>query len=131
MLRKHFDLDESLEDLAHRAIGCCVKVHCELGPGLIEKAYDRALRLELSASGIPYETEKKYPIVYRGKTVYFHRLDLVVDQKLLLELKCVDSLHAVHTAQVRSCLKVSSLRLGLLINFNVAILPHGIKRIVL
>ena len=63
MLRKHFDLDESLEDLAHRAIGCCVKVHCELGPGLIEKAYDRALRLELSASGIPYETEKKYPIV--------------------------------------------------------------------
>jgi len=50
MLRKHFDLDESLEDLAYRAIGCCVKVHCELGPGLIEKAYDRALRLELSAS---------------------------------------------------------------------------------
>src|SRR4026208_2604276 len=130
MLRKHFGLDPDLEDLAHRAIGCCVRVHCELGPGLIEKAYDRALRLELSASALPFETGKKNPIGYRGKTVYFHRLDLVVDQKLLLELKCVDSFHPVHTAQVRSCLKVSSLRLGLLINFNVAILPHGIKRIV-
>ena len=131
MLRKYSDFDPSLEDLAHRVIGCCIAVHCELGPGLIEQAYARAVRLELTASSIQFESEKRYPIVYRGKPVYVHHLDLVVDQQLLVELKCVDSLHPVHYAQVRSCLKVSKLRLGLLINFNVAVLPHGIKRIVL
>jgi GxxExxY protein len=131
MLHQHADFDASVEDLVHRVIGCCIAVHQELGPGLVETAYARAVRLELAASNIPFESEKKYPIVYRGKPVYVHRLDLVVDQQVVVELKCVDSLHPVHHAQVRSCLKVSKLRLGLLINFNVAILPHGIKRIVL
>jgi GxxExxY protein len=131
MLLKHSDFSADLEDLAHRVIGCCIAVHRELGPGLIEAAYDRAARLELTASNIPFESEKRYPIVYREKTVYVHRLDLVVDKQLVVELKCVDCLHPVHHAQVRSCLKVSKLRLGLLINFNVAVLPQGIKRIVL
>jgi GxxExxY protein len=131
MLRKHSDFDKDLEDLVHRVIGCCIAVHRELGAGLVETAYARAVRLELTASNIPSESEKRYPIVYRGKTVYSHRLDLVVDRRLVVELKCVDCLHPVHHAQIRSCLKVAGLRLGLLINFNVAVLPHGIRRVVL
>jgi GxxExxY protein len=131
MLLKHHDLDDDVENLAFRVIGCCIKVHRELGPGLIEPAYARATRLELRASNIPFEYEKRYPILYQGIQVYVHRLDLVVDRKMIVEMKCVDVLHRVHEAQVRSCLKVSKLRLGLLINFNVAVLQHGIKRIVL
>ena len=131
MLYKHSDLDAELEELAHRVIGCCIAVHRELGAGLVETAYARAVRLELAASKIPFESEKRYPIVYRGTRVYLHRLDLVVDQRMVVELKCVDCLHPVHHAQLRSCLKVSRLRLGLLVNFNVDVLKQGIKRIVL
>jgi GxxExxY protein len=131
MLRKHTDFDADLEDLAHRVIGCCLAVHRELGAGFVEAAYARAVRVELTASNISFESEKKYPIVYRGKPVYMHSLDLVVDQRLVVELKCVDCLHPVHLAQMRSCLKVSGLRLGLLVNFNVALLQQGIRRVVL
>jgi GxxExxY protein len=131
MLYKHSDLAADLEDLAHRVIGCCIAVHRELGAGLIEAAYARAVRLELTASKIPFESEKKYPIVYRGTPVYVHSLDLVVDRQMVVELKCVDCLHPVHHAQLRSCLKISRLRLGLLVNFNVDVLKQGVKRIVL
>jgi GxxExxY protein len=131
MLHKYSDFDDGLEDLVHRVIGCCIAVHRELGPGLIEAAYARAVRLELRTANVPFESEKRYPIVYRGTTVYVHHLDLVVDQQMVVELKCVDCLHPVHHAQLRSCLKVSKLRLGLLVNFNVAVLKQGIVRIVL
>ena len=106
-------------------------MHRDLGPGLIETAYARAVCVELTASNIPFESEKKFPIVYRGKPVHVHRLDLVVDRQLVVELKCVDCLHPVHHAQLRSFLTVENLRLGLLIIFNVAVLPQGIKRVVL
>jgi GxxExxY protein len=131
MLRVHSELSPTVENLALRVIGCCIAVHRELGPGLVEAAYLRAVRYELAESRIPYEYEKRYPIQYRGRPVYVHRLDLVVDGQIVLELKAVDALHPVHIAQLRSCLKVSKLRLGLLINFNVALLPQGLKRIVL
>jgi GxxExxY protein len=88
MLRNHSDFDADLEDLAHRVIGCCIAVHRELGAGLVEAAYARAVRVELTASNISYESEKRYPIVYRGKPVYSHRLDLVIEQRLVVELKC-------------------------------------------
>jgi GxxExxY protein len=131
MLHKHSDFNDDLEDLVHRVIGCCIAVHRELGPGLVEAAYARAVRSELTASNISFEFEKRYPILYRGTRIYVHHLDLVVNQQLVVELKCVDSLHPVHHAQLRSCLKVSKLRLGLLVNFNVAMLKQGIVRIVL
>ena len=120
-----------LEDLVHRTIGCCIAVHKALGPGLVEAAYNRAVCIELDSAHIRFEREKSYPIVYRGKQVYLHRLDLVVHGELLIELKAVDQIHPVHRAQVMSALRVSRLRLGLLINFNVPLLPQGIKRIVL
>jgi len=131
MLRVTSSLDESTEQLAHLVIGCCIAVHSELGPGLVEPIYHRAVSVELEHSGIPFEREKRFSVLYRGKPLYIHRLDLVVDGRIMLELKAVERLHPVHQAQVLSCLRISKLRLCLLINFNVAILPYGIKRIVL
>jgi GxxExxY protein len=124
-------LEPSTETLIHRTIGCCIAVHRELGPDLVEQIYERAVALEVEASGIPFEREKSFPVTYRGKRLYTHRLDLIVGAKIVLELKAIERLQPVHFAQTLSGLKVSKLQAALLINFNVAILPHGITRIVL
>jgi GxxExxY protein len=131
MLRIATKIDDSTEDLVHRVIGCCIAVHRELGPGLVEPIYQRAVQLELEAAGIPFEREKRFKVVYRDKCLYTHRLDLVADGRLMIELKAVDRLHPVHVAQALSCLRISKLPLCLLINFNAAVLKDGIKRIVL
>ena len=131
MLRIATKLDDQTEQLIHRIIGCCITVHRELGPGLVEPIYHRAVKLEFEAADIPFESEKRFPVSYRGKQLYIHRLDLVVDTRVMLELKAVERLHPVHHAQVLSCLRASKLKVCLLMNFNVAILPEGIKRIVL
>ena len=131
MLHVATKVDESTEDLVHRVIGCCITVHRELGPGLVEPIYHRAVELELGAAGIPFEREKRFKVMYRGKCLYIHRLDLVVDGRLMIELKAVDRLHPVHVAQALSCLRISKLPLCLLINFNAAVLKDGIKRVVL
>jgi GxxExxY protein len=131
MLRIPTKLDSALEDLVHRTIGCCIEVHRQLGPGLLEAIYQRAVGLELEAAASPFEREKSFPVTYRGKRLYNHLADLVVDERLILELKAVERLHPVHDAQTLSCLRVSKLQVALLINFNVAILPQGIKRKVL
>lgn len=131
MLRVQTKLDAATEDLVHRLIGCCIIVHRELGPGLLESIYSRAVGIELEVSGIPFEREKQFAVTYRGRPLYTHRLDLVVDNRIMLELKAVERFHPVHQSQVLSCLRVSKLRVCLLMNFNVVILPDGIKRIVL
>jgi GxxExxY protein len=131
LLRISTRLEPALEDLIHRTIGCCIAVHRELGPGLIEQAYSRAIAYELADNQIPFEREKTIPITYRGRPLCVHRLDLVVDSQVVLELKAVERLHPVHHAQLLSALRSSKLRVGLLINFNVSVLPHGIRRVVL
>jgi GxxExxY protein len=131
MLRIASPLTPTQEDLVHRMIGCCIAVHRELGPGLLERIYQCAVCIELETAGISFEREKPYPVVYRGKPLCLHRLDLVVSEEVVLELKAVDRLHPVRHAQVISALRVSKLRLGLLVNFNVATLPQGIRRIIL
>ena len=89
MLRIATKLDDQTEELIHRVIGCCITVHRQLGPGLVEAIYQRAVALELEAAGISFEREKRFPVRYRGKVLYIHRLDLVVDNRLVLELKPV------------------------------------------
>jgi len=131
MLRIQSPLDDGLETLIHRVIGCCIEVHKQLGPGLLEVVYQRAVGYELQAAGIRCEREKQYPIAYRGHRLYVHCLDIVVEEKLVLELKAVDRLHPVHKAQTISSLRASKLPVALLINFNVDVLAQGIKRIVL
>jgi GxxExxY protein len=131
MLNVETKIDDATEALAHRVIGCCLAVHRELGPGLVEQIYQRALELELKAADIAFEREKRFKVMYRERCLYIHRLDLVVDGRLMMELKAVDRLHPVHVAQALSCLRISKLPLCLLINFNAAALKYGIKRIVL
>ncbi len=130
MLEIHTPLSSMTENLIYRTIGSCIEVHKSLGPGLAEIAYERAVCIELGDQQIPFECERSVPIIYRGRPVHTHRLDIVVDDAILLELKAVDRLSPVHTAQVLSCLRAARLPVALLINFNVAVLPDGIKRLV-
>jgi GxxExxY protein len=131
MLRIPSPLSDELEATISTTIGCLVQVHCELGPGLLEKVYSRAVCLELAATGVPYESQKEVPIYYRGELLCAHRLDILVGDSLILELKSVDRLAPLFEAQLRGHMRAAKKKVGLLVNFNVPILPHGIRRFVL
>jgi GxxExxY protein len=130
-LRISSSLPPDLEDLIQKTIGCCIAVHRDLGPGLLEKVYPRAIALELDSRHIPYAREKAIPIKYRDLLICHQRIDLMVDDRLVLEVKSVERLGPIHVAQVINYLRVTGARAGLLINFNVPILKQGIRRIVL
>jgi len=118
-------------DISNLIIGSAIEVHKQLGPGLLESAYEECLCFELRKEGVKYEKQKALPIVYKNvKLDCGYRIDLLVESKVIVELKSVDTLLPIHTAQLLSYLKISDLKLGLLINFNVKILKDGIKRIV-
>ena len=125
-------LPADLEELAKRTIGALLAVHRELGSGMTEGVYAAATRVELAARGIPFEREKRLPIHYRGQFLCHQRIDLFVDDRLVVELKSVEALHAVRFAQVVSYLRLTGARLGLLVNFNVPLLKHGgVRRVIL
>ena len=116
-------------DLTYRIVGSAMKVHRALGPGLLEKTYRRCLEHQLKADGMQVATEVAIPIQYDGlrlDAAYF--ADLIVDGKVLVELKTVDQLHPVHSMQTITYLKLAQLPVALLINFNVARLTEGLKR---
>jgi GxxExxY protein len=131
MLRIQSPLSDDVEKLIHDTIGCCIRVHRELGPGLFERVYAGALCVELKAAGIPFEREKRYAVSYRGEVVSDQLLDLVVGSQVVLELKSVDDLAPIHHQQILSYMRVARLRAGLLVNFNVGMLPDGLSRKVL
>ena len=131
MLRAPSPLPDELEHLVHRTIGCCIAVHRSLGPGLLESIYSRAVCLELDYAQLAYEREKLVPVLYRGQLLSSQRIDIVVENQVVLEIKAVERLHPVHQAVVLSYLRLSRLRVALLMNFNVVVLPDGLKRIVL
>jgi len=131
MLRVRSSLSDTTEQLVQRTIGCCITVHRELGAGLLERIYVRAVRIELHAAGLGCETEKPFPVFYRGQLIAQHRVDVVVENQLLLEIKAVDRLVSVHRAQAMSYLHVSKMRVALLVNFNSPVLVDGLQRIVL
>ncbi len=123
-------MDEELNMLSGKIIGCAINVHRSLGPGLLENAYEECLAYELSDAGISFERQKALPLVYREiKMDAGYRVDFLVENKVILELKSVEVLNDVHIAQVLTYLKLSGCRLGLLMNFNVAVLKNGIKRL--
>ena len=119
------------QDTTERIIGCAIEVHRSLGPGLLENAYLRSLCVELAHKRIPFERECVLPLVYRGVSVGEYRLDLVVDRKVVVEVKSVLRMEPVFAAQVLTYLRITGLRVGLLLNFNKGVLKDGIKRIVL
>ncbi|HEU4951070.1 MAG TPA: GxxExxY protein [Holophagaceae bacterium] len=126
------DAGVDFNDLTERVLGLCIEVHRQLGPGLLESAYQTCLAFELEESGLPFEREVHLPVTYKSRALDAnYRLDFVVAGKVVLELKSVESLQAIHEAQVLTYLRLSGHSLGLLINFNAPLLKQGIKRVVL
>jgi GxxExxY protein len=121
----------SAQQVSHAVITAAMKVHSELGPGLLESAYTACLQFELCQTGLHSRAQVGLPVVYRGVTLDLgYRMDLVVEDLVVVEIKAVDALAPVHQAQLLSYLKLSGKSLGLLINFNVVHLKDGIRRFV-
>lgn len=123
--------DPELERLAHATIGAAIEVHRDLGPGYLEAVYEEALAIEFQNRGIRYVRQFQASIQYKGRPVGAGTMDFLVDNRLIVELKAVESLAPIHTAQVISYLKTTGCKVGLLINFNETSLRNGMKRIVL
>ena len=120
------------ETAARQCIDAAVQVHKTLGPGLLESAYEHCLAHELTLRGVAVQRQLGLPVVYQGEKLDAgYRLDLVVDSSVIVEVKSVEALAPIHHAQVLTYLKLSGLRVGLLINFNVVLLKQGIRRLVL
>ena len=118
-------------DLATEVIGAAIQVHKTLGPGLLESAYKECLYYELIKKGLYVEKEKPLPLIYEEiRMDCGYRLDLIIENKLIVEIKAVEGLNDIHLAQVLTYLKVSGCRLGLLMNFNVLKVKDGIRRII-
>lgn len=118
-------------EISRKIIGAAIEVHKVLGPGLLESAYEMGLERELKIRGLNVRRQVALPLVYKGeKCDIGYRIDLLVENKVIVEIKSVESLNNVHIAQVLTYLKLSNCKLGLLINFNVSLLKNGIKRLV-
>jgi GxxExxY protein len=119
-----------LDELAYAVIGAAIEVHRLLGPGFLESVYEEALCVELTLRGIRFARQLPIGVQYKGQKVGEARLDLVVDDSLVVELKAVEGVAPIHVAQILSYLKATRLRLGLLISFNVTTLRRGVKRVI-
>lgn len=118
-----------VERLTERVIGCAITVHRELGPGLLESVYSECLSLELLANQLRVEREREVAIVYRGETIHSRlRIDLLVENQIIVEVKAVERSNPVYIAQLVTYLKMTGLPAGLLLNFNAATLKAGLKR---
>jgi GxxExxY protein len=125
-------LESARDVLTGRIIGAAIEVHRSIGPGLLESAYQTCLAWELTAIGCRVDSNIPLPLHYKGVALdAAYRIDLIVDQRVILELKSITRLLPVHEAQLLTYLKLSGVRTGLLINFNVPVLKDGIRRIVL
>lgn len=121
-----------LNDLTYKVIGCAYKMHSELGPGLLESTYEVCLEHELLKEGLSVERQKALPVIYdKIKLEAGYRIDMLVNGKVLLELKSVEAIAPIHKAQVMTYLKLSGIKLGLLLNFNVLDMKKGITRIIM
>jgi GxxExxY protein len=127
---KQVVVPDEIERLATQTVNAALTVHRALGPGLLESAYQECLVIELSFAGLNLEREKVLPLTYRGHSIAnAYRLDLIVNGRLLVELKAIESIQPIHRVQVTTYLKLLKLPLGLLINFNVPLIKDGITRV--
>ena len=122
---------KAINKITEAIIGSAISVHKSLGPGLLESAYEACLAFELADCGLSVERQKALPVVYRNvKLDCGYRLDLLVENEVIVEIKAIDRLLPIHSAQLLSYLKLSGCKVGLLINFNVKILKNGIRRLI-
>lgn len=123
---------ENLNLLSYEIIGAAYQVHTELGPGLLESTYEVCLEYELNKRGFKVERQKSLPVIYDEiKLDAGYRIDLLVEDSIIVELKSVSAIEPIHKAQVLTYLKLSEIKLGLLLNFNVTDMKNGIKRLVM
>ena len=124
-------LKMTYKEISYAVVGAALNVHKELGPGLLEKAYQECLCYEIAKLGLNVEKEIAMPLVYKGVRLdCSFRMDILVENKLVIETKTVSEINEIHTAQLLSYLKQGNYRLGLLINFNTVVLKNGIRRVV-
>jgi GxxExxY protein len=121
---------QRINALSHQVIGLCIEVHRELGPGLLESAYEEALAYELTHAGLRFDRQRDMPLTYKSASLACgYRLDFIVEDELILELKSVNGFQAIHHAQLLTYLKLERRSLGLLLNFNVPVMKDGVKRV--
>jgi len=125
-----FEPSAAIDDLAHRVIGAAIEVHRHLGPGFSEGLYEEALAIEFGLRTIPFSRQHSLRVSYKGYQVGEGRADFVIAESLVVEVKAVQQLLGVHSAQVISYLKAGDYHLGLLLNFREAVMRHGVKRVV-
>lgn len=125
-------MKNKLNDITYKIIGCAFTVHSQLGPGLLESAYQACLEYELLHAGLNIEVQKALPVIYREiKLDAGYRIDFIVEDEIIVEIKSVDAIADVHRAQLITYLKLAEKKLGLLLNFNVADMKTGVHRIAL
>jgi GxxExxY protein len=117
--------------LTDRILACAIEVHRHLGPGLLESIYESALCVEFNAAGLSFKRQIGNPLYYKGTLISEHRPDLVVADRVIVEVKSVERFDRIHMAQLVTYLRVTGLRTGLILNFNSAMLKHGIRRVIL
>ena len=122
-------LELDTNGLTDRIIGCAIEVHRRLGPGLLESVYEAALCIEFKRAGLRYSRQIGIPVTYRGELIGEHRPDLIVEERVIVEIKRVERMEPVHIAQMVTYLRMTELKVGLIINFNCATLREGIKRV--
>ena len=125
-------MKRTFSELSNRVIGCAIEVHRVLGPGLLESTYQQCLAHELSLNGIRFRSEHPLPVEYKGTRLDCgYRIDLLVEDEIILELKSVEQLKGIHEAQLLTYMKLARVKQGFLINFNVELLKNGLKSFVL
>jgi len=124
-------MEKDINELSSQIIGAAIEVHKLLGPGLLESAYEECLCHELGLRGVFFERQTPLPVIYEGKALDCgYRLDIVVEKKIILELKSCEKIEPIHEAQLLTYLKLTGFNLGLLLNFNVPVMRQGITRVV-
>ena len=117
--------------VTERIIACATEVHRQIGPGLLESTYETAMCIEFELNGVRFTRQVRLPLFYKGILISEHRPDLIVEDKVVVEVKSIARFENVHTAQLLTYLRATSIPVGLLLNFNTAVLKHGIRRVVL
>ena len=112
-------------------IGCAIQVHKHLGPGLLESIYESALCIEFTANSLPFKRQVGVPLYYRGELISEHRMDLIVNDQVVVEIKSVERLAPIHVTQMLTYLRVTSLKIGLILNFNSPTMKEGTRRVAL
>ena len=123
-------MDDAIDDLTKRIIGCAIEVHRALGPGLQERSYENALAIELRDQGLPFDRQVSVPVAYKGEWIGDYRLDLIVGDAVVVEIKSVERGDPLFEAQLLAYLRASGKHIGLLINFNSHLLSQGVRRFV-